>query len=721
MKNKYFFSFLLAMLMALPLSAQVRELQLWRGGVVIHSIATAQIDSVKFAYALSAPTAVNAQLKGTQIQVSWPVVNGATAYEVYRSGDGQKYSSLGRTERTSFVDEFPLAGTNYYKVRSYGYKIESQLSVASAPISFGESNEMETGLYMGVLGFNETLIDMGAMSLLTPYTKGEFVSFVDGLTTNKNTLLYYGVDKGLDKITSTALPSNLTNVAIVTFTDGLDQGSLPMVDYKYATRDEYRDYLKGRIKSTEVQGLPLTAYSIGLRGGDVTDYTAFTNNLKSLASQEDFATEVNNMSDVNQRFQDIANQLIKVTKTQTLSIKFPKLDDGQVYRFTFDNVKNAANSKVYIEGTLNARNNMLNNIKYVGLTCNSGTSLQGTADGVMNVVFEFENIKAADGELLSLAYINEYYYTGGYWQVNSEFDKDADLQVNVKRSSAAIMLVLDCSSSLQSNGDKFIEMKKHVKSFIETLAQAMSDNADIGSDSGSAPGGSTSKPKVYTVNGVSFKMVPVEGGTFTMGATAEQGSDAYDDEKPTHQVTLSDFSIGETEVTQELWQAVMGSNPSYFSGKQLPVEMVSWNDCQTFITKLNQLTGANFRLPTEAEWEFAARGGNKSLGYKYAGGNSIDDVAWYDSTSSQTHAVAQKQPNELGLYDMSGNVNEWCQDWYGSYGSAVQTNPSGPASGSDRVLRGGSCFDTAGDCRVSSRSYTTPTRANINAGLRLAQ
>ncbi|MBQ2269142.1 MAG: hypothetical protein II338_02715, partial [Bacteroidaceae bacterium] len=238
---------------------------------------------------------------------------------------------------------------------------------------------METGLYMGVLGFNETLIDKGSMSLLTPDTKGEFVSFVDGLTTNKNTLLYYGVDKGLDKITSTALPSNMTNVAIVTFTDGLDQGSLPMVDYKYATRDEYRDYLKGRIKSTEVQGLPLTAYSIGLRGGDVTDYTAFTNNLKSLASQEDFATEVNNMSDVNQRFQDIANQLIKVTKTQTLSIKFPKLDDGQVYRFTFDNVTNAANSKVYIEGTLNARNNMLNNIKYVGLTCNSGTSLQGTA------------------------------------------------------------------------------------------------------------------------------------------------------------------------------------------------------------------------------------------------------------------------------------------------------------------------------------------------------
>lgn len=428
------------------------------------------------------------------------------------------------------------------------------------------------------------------------------------------------------------------------------------------------------------------------------------------------------MSDVNQRFQDIANQLIKVTKTQTLSIKFPKLDDGQVYRFTFDNVTNAANSKVYIEGTLNARNNMLNNIKYVGLTCNSGTSLQGTADGALNVVFEFENIKAADGELLSLNYVNEYYYTGGYWQVNSEFDKGEDLQEDVKRSSAAIMLVLDCSSSLQSNGDKFTEMKKHVKSFIETLAQAVEDNADTGGGSTPGAGGSASESKVYTVNGVSFKMISVEGGTFTMGATAEQGSDAYSDETPTHQVTLSSYAIGETEVTQELWLAVMGSNPSYYSGKQLPVESVSWDNCQTFIAKLNQLTGANFRLPTEAEWEFAARGGHKTLGYKYAGSNTIGDVAWYDgNSSSKTHSVAQKQPNELGLYDMSGNVSEWCQDWYDSYSSAAQTNPTGPASSFARVNRGGVFVLSEKGCRVSSRGCAGPENAFNIVGLRLAQ
>lgn len=226
----------------------------------------------------------------------------------------------------------------------------------------------------------------------------------------------------------------------------------------------------------------------------------------------------------------------------------------------------------------------------------------------------------------------------------------------------------------------------------------------------------------FTVNGVSFNMIAVKGGTFTMGATSEQGSDARDDEKPTHQVTLSDYCIGETEVTQELWQAVMGSNPSYFTGNlQRPVEYVSWNDCQEFIKKLNQLTGKTFRLPTEAEWEYAARGGSQSQGYKYAGSNTIGDVAWYTSNSSSTtHPVGQKQANELGLYDMSGNVCEWCQDWYGSYSSSSQTNPTGPSSGSIRVGRGGSWLYYARYCRVSYRFYGTPTAGSNVLGFRLA-
>jgi len=239
---------------------------------------------------------------------------------------------------------------------------------------------------------------------------------------------------------------------------------------------------------------------------------------------------------------------------------------------------------------------------------------------------------------------------------------------------------------------------------------------------GSGGGGS----KTYTVNGVTFKMLPVAGGTFQMGAQSTDpngqnyDADAYGDESPVHQVTLSAFTIGETEVTQALWQAVMGSNPSYFKDPVLPVEQVSWDDCQTFLTKLNQLTGKTFRLPTEAEWEYAARGGNESTGYKYSGSNTIGNVAWYyDNGGSKTHAVGTKQANELGIYDMSGNVCEWCSDRYDSYSSSSQTNPTGAASGYFRVFRGGSWAYIARGCRVSYRRYFNPALRSSDLGLRL--
>ena len=246
---------------------------------------------------------------------------------------------------------------------------------------------------------------------------------------------------------------------------------------------------------------------------------------------------------------------------------------------------------------------------------------------------------------------------------------------------------------------------------------------------------------VLTINvaGVTFKMIHVEGGTFFMGATAEQLDDAYDDEKPAHSVTLSSYYIGETEVTQQLWQVVTGQKPTndgyqwdseYGLGPNRPAYYISWDDCQEFITKLNALTGRNFRMPTEAEWEFAARGGTKNKGYKYSGSNTIGDVAWYtvnsyDKGSSSpgygTHDVATKQPNELGLYDMSGNVWEWCSDWYGSsyYSSSPSTAPTGPTSGSLRVGRGGGWDCYAKYCRVSYRYWNADGRS-IGLGLRLA-
>lgn len=227
--------------------------------------------------------------------------------------------------------------------------------------------------------------------------------------------------------------------------------------------------------------------------------------------------------------------------------------------------------------------------------------------------------------------------------------------------------------------------------------------------------------QTFTVNGVQFTMVEVGGGTFTMGATSEQGSDAWDEEKPAHEVTLSDYYIGQTEVTQALWEAVMGSNPSDSKGGNLPVERVSWDDCQVFIQKLNQLTGKQFRLPTEAEWEYAARGGRKSRGYKYAGGNNIDSVAWCDGNSgNKTHPVATKQANELGIYDMSGNVLEWCSDWCGDYTSSSQSDPQGSSSGSFRVIRGGCYYNFARNCRVSYRISNTLDYRSGYLGLRLS-
>ncbi len=224
-------------------------------------------------------------------------------------------------------------------------------------------------------------------------------------------------------------------------------------------------------------------------------------------------------------------------------------------------------------------------------------------------------------------------------------------------------------------------------------------------------------------NGVPIDMVYVQHGTFTMGATPEQGSDAYSDEKPAHSVTLTnDYYIGKYEVTQKLWKAVMGKKPSRFQGDDLPVEQVSWNDVQEFLRKLNSITGRNFRLPTEAEWEFAARGGTKSRGYKYSGSNNIDEVAWYTANSHDkgTTKVGSFAPNELGIYDMSGNVWEWCQDWYGDYSSTSQTNPTGAPSGSNRVGRWGCWFGSAGSCRVSGRCGNHPDIRFFNIGFRLA-
>ena len=225
--------------------------------------------------------------------------------------------------------------------------------------------------------------------------------------------------------------------------------------------------------------------------------------------------------------------------------------------------------------------------------------------------------------------------------------------------------------------------------------------------------------RIYTVNGVSFDMVFVKGGIFTMGCTSSDDKDCLEDEKPTQSNSLNDYYIGKYEVTQSLWEAVMNSNPSNWKGENLPVEQVNWEECQSFIRKLNQLTCQNFRLPTEAEWEYAARGGNKSCEYLYSGDNNIKNVAWYtDNSRNTTHPVGKKTPNELGLYDMSGNVFEWCQDTWYNY-SSLHNNQTDTDMSNYRVIRGG-CFAVyAWLCKVWYRSYYDQDEHSNDIGFRL--
>ena len=216
-------------------------------------------------------------------------------------------------------------------------------------------------------------------------------------------------------------------------------------------------------------------------------------------------------------------------------------------------------------------------------------------------------------------------------------------------------------------------------------------------------------------------MVYIETVEYTMGATKEQKGEANSDEKPAHEVVLDCFYLCKYEVTQELWEAVMGNNPSYFKGKKLPVENVSWYDCQDFIMKLNTLTGKKYRLPTEAEWEYAARGGVNSMHNKYSGDNVCEYVSWcFQNSKDKTEAVGMLKSNELGIYDMSGNVWEWCQDWYGPYNKKTAYNPIGPTNAFNRVFRGGGYDNPATYSRCSYRCSTAPQNKFKNLGLRLA-
>ena len=312
------------------------------------------------------------------------------------------------------------------------------------------------------------------------------------------------------------------------------------------------------------------------------------------------------------------------------------------------------------------------------------------------------------------AYLNAYpkgRYVDEVRETKAELEAQAEAEKMEAEAYSACTTIAACENYLKDYPrGRYVAEVRAKKAELERQAEQVQTPP---------PTNTTGSSITITVNGVSFVMKRVAGGTFQMGS---DDSEAGDDEKPGHSVTVSTFYMGETEVTQALWKAVMGTNPSNWKGDDLPVEMVSWNDCQEFIRKLNSLTGRSFCLPTEAEWEYAARGGNRSSGTKYAGSNSLGSVAWYnDNSGRKTHAVKGKSPNELGLYDMSGNVWEWCSDWYDKeyYGKSSSVNPQGPSSGSHRVLRGSSWYFNGRGCRVLRRGSSIPGGRLSDFGFRL--
>ena len=295
------------------------------------------------------------------------------------------------------------------------------------------------------------------------------------------------------------------------------------------------------------------------------------------------------------------------------------------------------------------------------------------------------------------------------------------LELDIQRATDRMLKINNISMQLAQEGFQ----KKHIAYVLDSVCYGMGWQGELPEELIEEEEEESIDKHYVSVGNVSFAMISVEGGTFDLGATPEQGLYAAFDEKPSIQVTVSSFYLAEVPVTQALWTAIMGDNPSHFKGDNLPVERVSWEDCQEFIKRLNIQTGIIFRLPTEAEWEYAARGGQHSRHHKYSGADDNDksEYLWFKENSlSLSHEVKTKLPNELELYDMNGNISEWCGDWYfNSYANnGERVNPKGPSSGVAKVYRGGSWDDKAMNCRVSKRFSMNPIFKNKLVGLRLA-
>lgn len=446
---------------------QEKVLQIFRNGEIIQEYVVNEIDYIEVNDLIGSPSGVTANVNDNQITISWNKVESAT-YNIYRSPDNVNFNLLASNlTETTYTDTKPLKGTNYYKVKAVVNGVESGYS-SSAAGTLADSG-LESGIYLGITGFNEALYNYPVMQISESSIDG-YYNFIDGLTMKLGTVLYYSVDQAINTLQTAQLPSDLSTAAIVTFTDGLDQGSF-MLDDTHDGDMGYLNDINQRIKNETVSSKPITAYSIGLKGNDVKDETMFLNNLKNLASSDANAFKVNSMSEVNAKFKEIAEQLSQSNYFQTISLKIPGVANGTIIRFTFDNVNDAAKSDLYIEGTFNLSARALENVKYVGMTSTSGSTIKGTQNGIF-VTFTFDGVHTDNNILINSKFTDEWTYitSNNSWQINSEFDKTENSDIVTERSSAVIMLVLDCSSSL---ADDFVKAQTNAKDFISTLYQAV--------------------------------------------------------------------------------------------------------------------------------------------------------------------------------------------------------------------------------------------------------
>ena len=337
-------------------------------------------------------------------------------------------------------------------------------------------NKPDSGLYLGIMGFNDKL-DALPLSLLNQNTKFGFETYVDGLTMQNGTILYHAVNTAIDELAKAAIPEDLINVSVVTFTDGLDQGSYLMSNY--ASGSEYLNAVNRRIKNEKIGGLNITAYSIGVRGSDVSDVNTFHNNLNGLSSDpEHNVFDVTSMSEAGQHFAEIAKQLYNQSTYYNVTLKMPAQEPNDLIRFTFDDVDNAQNSTCYIEGTYFRENNntmgVLRDVEYHGLECMNGTVISATSQGIFDL-FSFRNLLTLNGEQVSMENVKQWKYIESInqWQKNSEFTPSDNTEVIEQYRSALIMLVLDCSSSLSND---FSNMKSAANQFIETLSGSYNGN-----------------------------------------------------------------------------------------------------------------------------------------------------------------------------------------------------------------------------------------------------